>query len=53
MFIGTENYEFCNNYIKVVRGDEIKEQEMDIISLSSSTLSDFEVITEEEINLLK
>lgn len=52
-FIGTENNESCNNYIKVVQGEEVKEQEMDVISLSSSTLSDFEVITEEEINLLK
>lgn len=39
--------------MKVEEGEEATEQEMDVISLSSSTLSDFDVITEEEINLLK
>lgn len=44
--------EFCN-YMKVELGEEVKEQDMDVISLSSSTTSDFDVITEDEINLLK
>jgi hypothetical protein len=48
----TENEELCNFNMKVELGEEAKEQEMDVISLSSSTLSDFDVITEEEINLL-
>lgn len=47
-----ESEEFCNSKI-VEQGEEAKEQEMDVISLSSSTLSDFDVITEEEIDLLK
>lgn len=42
---------FCYT-TKVEQGEEAIEQEMDVISLSSSTLSDFDVITEEEINLL-
>lgn len=41
------------SHVKLEQGEEAKEQEMDAISLSSSTLSDFDVITEEEINLLK
>lgn len=52
-FIDTiENEEF-RNCTTVEQGEEVKEQEMDVISLSSSTLSDFDVITEEEIDLLK
>lgn len=47
-----ESEEFCITS-KVEQGEEAKEQEMDVISLSSSTLSDFDVITEEEIDLLK
>ncbi|XP_015363896.1 PREDICTED: uncharacterized protein LOC107161828 [Diuraphis noxia] len=47
-----ENEEFCNS-TTVEQGEEAKEREMDVISLSSSTLSDFDVITEEEIDLLK
>lgn len=38
--------------MKVEQGEEAKELEMDVISLSSSTLSDYDVITEEEINLI-
>lgn len=41
------------NHMKLEQGEEASEQEMDVISLSSSTLSDFDVITDEEINLLK
>jgi len=40
-------------YIKVQNGEEATEQEMDVISVSSGTLSDFDVITDEELNLLK
>lgn len=47
-----ESEEF-RNCTTVEQGEEVKEQEMDVISLSSSTLSDFDVITEEEIDLLK
>lgn len=47
-----ESDEFCN-YTTAEQGKGAKEQEMDVISLSSSTLSDFDVITEEEIDLLK
>ncbi|CAI6349950.1 unnamed protein product [Macrosiphum euphorbiae] len=47
-----ESEEFRNSRI-VEQGEEAKEQEMDVISLSSSTLSDFDVITEEELDLLK
>ncbi|XP_060839861.1 uncharacterized protein LOC132921056 isoform X1 [Rhopalosiphum padi] len=47
-----ESEEF-RNCTTVEQGEEAKEQEMDVISLSSSTLSDFDVITEEEIDLLK
>lgn len=39
--------------MKVEQCEEAIEEEMDVISLSSSSLSDFDVITEEEINLLK
>lgn len=39
--------------MKVKQDEEAKEQDMDVISLSSSTISDFDVITEDEINLLK
>lgn len=39
--------------MKVEQCEEATEEEMDVISLSSSSLSDFDVITEEEINLLK
>lgn len=53
IFIDINQIEKPYNYIKVEQGEEILEQEMDVISLSSSTLSDFDVITDEEINLLK
>lgn len=53
MFLGTvESEELCN-YMKVEQGKEATEQEVDVISLSSSSLSDFDVITDEEINKLK
>lgn len=39
--------------MKVEQGEEATEEELDVISLSSSSLSDFDVITEDEINLLK
>lgn len=53
MFLDTvESEELCN-YMQVEQGKEATEQEMDVISLSSSTLSDFDVITDEEINTLK
>lgn len=47
-----EHVESCKN-MQVEQGEEAKEEDMDVISLSSSTLSDFDIITEEEINLLK
>jgi len=53
VFIGINETEKSCNYMKVEQGEEAVEREMDVISLSSSTLSDFDVITEEEINLLK
>lgn len=53
VFLGTvESEELCN-YMKVEQGKEATEQEVDMISLSSSSLSDFDVITDEEINKLK
>lgn len=52
-FIDTIESEEFRNCTTVEQGEEVKEQEMDVISLSSSTLSDFDVITEEEIDLLK
>lgn len=50
--VGSED-SYGTNYMKAEEGEEATEQEMDVISLSSSTLSDFDVITEEEIHLLK
>ncbi|XP_050421202.1 uncharacterized protein LOC126833739 [Adelges cooleyi] len=38
---------------QIEQGEEAKELEMDVISLSSSTLSDFDIISDEEINLLQ
>ncbi|KAL5244330.1 hypothetical protein ACI65C_011740 [Semiaphis heraclei] len=49
----TIDSEEFRNSTTVEQGEEAKEQEIDVISLSSSTLSDFDVITEEEIDLIK
>lgn len=53
IFIDVIENEESPKLIQVEQGEEAKEEDMDVISLSSSTLSDFDVITEEEINLLK
>lgn len=52
IFVFIESEESFNS-MKVEPCEEVTEEEMDVISLSSSSLSDFDVITEEEINLLK
>lgn len=46
-----KNKELFDN-MQIEQGEEATEQEIDVISLSSSTLSEFDVITDEEINLL-
>lgn len=47
-----ENKEL-SDCMQIEQGEEATEEEMDVVSLSSSTLSEFDVITDEEINLLK
>lgn len=53
VFIDFIESEESRKLVLVEQGEEAKEEDIDVISLSSSTLSDFDVITEEEINLLK
>jgi len=53
IFSDIDESEESYKYIKVQKGEEATEQEIDVISVSSSTLSDFDVITDEELNLLK
>lgn len=53
LFIDIGASDESNNYSKINPGQEVVEQDMDVISLSSSTLSDFDVISEEDLNFLK